>query len=65
MVSIKELSDISLMRSLEQKHINRLICFRGIVIRCSEIYPEMKTALFQCLKCKAEVAIHLVDAKVQ
>jgi len=25
----------------------------------------MKTAMFQCLKCKSEVPIGLVDAKVQ
>ena len=35
------------------------------MIRCSEIYPEMKTATFQCIKCKAEIPIDLIDAKVQ
>lgn len=65
MVSIKHLPSISRMRSLDQKEINRLICFRGIVIRCSDIYPEMKTAVFTCLRCKAEVSIDLIDAKVQ
>lgn len=64
MVSIVDLSEVSLMRSLNHKHINRLISFRGIVIRCSEIFPEMKTAMFQCLKCKAEVSIDLINAKV-
>lgn len=40
------------MRNLTPKEINRLVCIRGIVIRCSEIYPEMKTALFRCTNCR-------------
>lgn len=39
MVSITDVNEVSLMRSLNHQQINRLICFRGIVIRCSEIYP--------------------------
>jgi DNA replication licensing factor MCM4 len=34
-----EKEDISKMRNLTPKDINRLVCIRGIVIRCSEIYP--------------------------
>lgn len=34
-----EKDEISIMRNLSPKDINRLVCLRGIVIRCSEIYP--------------------------
>lgn len=34
-----EKEEISIMRNLTPKDINRLVCIRGIVIRCSEIYP--------------------------
>lgn len=47
-----EKEEISIMRNLTPKDINRLVCIRGIVIRCSEIYPEMKSALFRCTNCK-------------
>ena len=57
--------DIVSMRNMTPKDINKLICFRGIVIRCSEIYPEMKTALFKCTNCKTEVTVTLENAKVQ
>ena len=39
MVGITHLDEITLMRSLTPKDINKLISFQGIVIRCSEIYP--------------------------
>lgn len=53
------------MRNLTPKDINRLVCIRGIVIRCSEIYPEMKSALFRCTSCKNEITVVLENAKVQ
>lgn len=52
MMGIKHLDEISYMRNLTTKDINKLICFRGIVIRSSEIYPEMKCAFFRCTECK-------------
>jgi DNA replication licensing factor MCM4 len=55
MMGIKYLDEISYIRNLTPKDINKLICFRGIIIRCSEIYPEMKKALFRCTNCKTEV----------
>lgn len=39
------------MRDLNPKDINRLISIQGIVIRNSEIYPEMKDAFFKCSYC--------------
>ncbi len=38
----------SRIRSLGSNNINKLIAFKGIVIRCSVIYPEMKDAYFRC-----------------
>lgn len=65
MVGITHLDEITMLKNLSHKEINRLICFRGIVIRCSDIYPEMKVAFFRCTNCKAEVDIELDNAKVQ
>jgi len=39
------------MRDLNPKDINKLISIKGIVIRCSDIYPEMKDAIFYCEVC--------------
>ena len=52
MVSIKRLEEIKIMRNLTEWEINKLICFRGIVVRTSDIVPEMKRAVFKCAKCE-------------
>jgi DNA replication licensing factor MCM4 len=37
------------VRDLNPKDINHLVSVKGIVIRCSDIYPEMKLAHFKCV----------------
>lgn len=39
------------VRDLNPSDINHLLCVKGIVIRCSDIYPEMKAANFRCVLC--------------
>ena len=36
---------------MDPTHVEKLIAIKGIVIRCSEIVPEMKEAAFKCTKC--------------
>lgn len=48
---VYNLKQKSRMRDLNPKDIDHLISIQGIVIRCSEIYPEMKDALFRCTSC--------------
>ncbi len=65
MMGIKYLDELTEVKNLGPKNINRLICFRGIVIRASEVYPEMKKALFRCIHCKEETTVGLENAKIQ
>ena len=39
------------IRELGPAHIEKLVSLRGIVIRTSDIVPEMKEAHFTCTKC--------------
>lgn len=48
---IVNLLEISKVRDLKPDNINRLIAIKGIVIRTSDIYPEMKEAVFRCATC--------------
>ncbi len=41
------------VRDIKPTDINRLISIKGIVIRTSDIYPEMKDASFKCINCGA------------
>ena len=45
------LRKIHRIRELGPQHIDRLISFRGIIIRNSDIVPELKEAAFTCVKC--------------
>lgn len=40
------------IKNLEPKQLGRLVQLSGVIIKVSDIYPEMKASLFQCLKCK-------------
>ena len=42
------------IRELNPDHIDKLVTLRGIVIRNSDIVPEMKEAHFICVKCNRE-----------
>lgn len=39
------------LRDLDPSHIDKLVSVKGIVIRNSDIIPEMKEAAFKCFKC--------------
>lgn len=39
------------MKMLNPEDVDKLVSIKGMVIRCGEIIPEMKTAFFQCSLC--------------
>jgi DNA replication licensing factor MCM4 len=51
LTQIVNLKEQSRVRQLDFTYINKLISISGIVIRTSEIHPEMKQALFKCSNC--------------
>lgn len=40
-----------IIRDLDPSHIDKLVSIKGIVIRNSDVIPEMKEATFKCYKC--------------
>ncbi len=51
-IRIHHLRKKARMRDLNPTDINHLIAFNGIIIRCSEIQPEMKEAYYRCTICR-------------
>ena len=39
------------IREMDPSHIDKLVTIKGIVIRNSDVIPEMKEAVFKCEKC--------------
>jgi len=54
-------NDSKIMRCMNPSDIERLISLKGIVIRCSDLVPDMLSAVFRCSMedCKNEVAVAL------
>ena len=67
MMEIKHLDEEELvcMKDLRPAMIGRMVFLRGIVIRSSDIYPEMKSAYFTCINCSHVRFIDLENAKVK
>lgn len=45
------------MRDLDPVNIDQLVSIRGMVVRCSSVIPELKQALFRCVRCPNVVEI--------
>jgi DNA replicative helicase MCM subunit Mcm2 (Cdc46/Mcm family) len=45
------------IRNLRAEHIGKLITVDGIVVRASEVRPEVSEIVFQCLDCGAEITV--------
>jgi len=54
--------DSKIMRNMNPVDIEKLITLKGIVIRCSDLVPDMMAGLFRCTndECKNEVNVKLV-----
>ena len=52
------------IRELDPSHIDKLITLKGIIIRNSDVVPEMKEASFTCDNCQREVQVFLERGKV-
>jgi len=53
------------IRELDPTHIDKLVTLKGIVIRNSDIVPEMKEAFFICFHCQREEQRFLERGKIQ
>lgn len=59
--------DCKIMRSMNPSDIERLISVKGIVIRCSDLAPDMLSAVFRCTveDCKNEVSVPLSHYEIE
>lgn len=67
MMEIRHLDeeDLLCMKDLRPCMIGRLVFLRGIVIRSSDLYPEMKSACFTCNVCGHTLMVDLENARVK
>ena len=49
-----------LMRELDPQNIDQLVSIKGMVLRCSDVVPDLKHAFFRCFMC-SETAVVGID----
>lgn len=47
------LREVKPLRNLDPQHIDQMVALRGMVIRTSQIIPDLKQAFFRCIVCNA------------
>ena len=52
------------IRDLDPTHIEKLISIKGIVIRNSDVIPEMKEAAFKCFKCQFMKNVYIERGRI-
>jgi len=53
------------MRDLNPDDIDKLVCVKGMVIRCSSILPDLRSAFFECRSCNSNQEVMIERGKVQ
>ncbi|OQR80239.1 DNA replication licensing factor mcm4-A-like [Tropilaelaps mercedesae] len=53
------------MRSLNPEDIDQLVTIAGMIIRASNIIPEMRQAFFKCTVCSFTESVHIVRGSIQ
>jgi DNA replication licensing factor MCM4 len=59
-----KLKKVHRIRELDPSHIEKLVALKGIIIRCSDIIPEMKEAAFTCELCSREERRFIEKGKI-
>jgi DNA replication licensing factor MCM4 len=64
-VRTNKLRHITSMRELGPEKMDMLVAIKGIVIRCSDIVPDMRIASFRCAQCGFLEKVTLERGKVE
>jgi DNA replication licensing factor MCM4 len=57
------LSSVNL-RDLNPEDVDKYICIKGLVIRCSNIIPDLRVAYFSCKRCGASTSRENIKGKI-
>ena len=52
------------MRELDPSDIDKLICIKGLIIRVSNIIPDMRVGFFTCTQCNTSVTSENVKGRI-
>jgi len=56
---------VTCMRNLNPSDMDKLVSIKGMVIRTSNIVPDIQRAYFQCISCKASEEVDIMNGRIQ
>jgi len=60
-VRVSDMPIMDSLRALRRSHLNTLIKVNGVVTRRTTIYPQLKMAYYDCIKCKCIMGPYRID----
>lgn len=57
------LREVKPLRNLDPQHIDQMVALRGMVIRTSQIIPDLKQAFFRCIVCNAAKEVRVQTSR--
>ncbi|CAM9351382.1 unnamed protein product [Ascophyllum nodosum] len=59
------LREVKPLRSLDPQNIDQMVAIRGMVIRTSQIIPDLKQAFFRCIVCNASKEVMIDRGRIE
>ena len=60
-VRIANLPVMDSLRALRKTHLENLVRVQGVVTRRSSVYPQLKLAFYDCIKCRTTLGPYRID----
>jgi len=60
-VRVSDLPIMDSLRALRRTHLDRLVKVNGVVTRRSSVYPQLKLAYYECIRCKDVLGPYRVE----
>ena len=60
-VRVADMPIVDSLRALRRSHLDTLIKVNGVVTRRSSVYPQLKVAYYDCIKCRECIGPYKID----
>lgn len=59
------MATVTCMRNLNPSDMDKLVSIKGMIIRTSNIIPDIQRAFFQCLNCNTAEEVDIMNGRIQ
>ena len=59
------LAEVTCMRNLNPSDMDKLVSIKGMIIRTSNVIPDIQRAYFECLACHTAEEVDIMNGRIQ